>query len=96
MASMRGLQPGLLPPSYMHSKRCLVGHALDDLDAVVDAFKDARIHWEDGGGEDAPQVFSESAGKQDDRWQSALNSHPIQSWGVQGYLVSPDSEGFGN
>lgn len=35
-----------------------VGHPLDDFDAVVDAFKNGRIHRIDGGGDDAPDVFA--------------------------------------
>src|SRR5690606_31260010 len=48
-----------------------VGHALDDLDAVVDAFEDAGIEAVTGAGDDAVSVLFQPARKGDHRRDAA-------------------------
>jgi hypothetical protein len=50
-----------------------VGHALDDLDAVIDAFQDAGVEREDCGGQDAAQVFAQSFGEGNRRRDAAVD-----------------------
>src|SRR5690606_18272873 len=40
-----------------------IGHALDDLDAVVHSLDEAGVHWKARAGEDAPGVSAQVAGK---------------------------------
>jgi len=41
------------------------GHAFDDLDAVVDAVQDRRVHRIDGRSQDATPVFGQAFGELD-------------------------------
>lgn len=54
-----------------------VGHALDDLHAAVGALQGAGIQGEDGCGEDATQLLSESLRKGDRRSDSGLDLQAI-------------------
>src|SRR5690606_42012327 len=54
-----------------------VGHALDDLDAVVDAFEDAGIKAVTGAGDDAVSVLFQPASKGDNRRDAAVVGHVI-------------------
>src|SRR5690606_8094256 len=54
-----------------------VGHALDDLDAVVDAFEDAGIEAVTGAGDDAVSVLFQPARKGDHRRDAAVEGHAI-------------------
>ena len=50
-----------------------VGHALDDLDLVVEAFEQAGVERPTAVGEDAAEVFPELLGEGDERGDIALD-----------------------
>src|ERR1051325_3729153 len=54
-----------------------VGHALDDLNLVVNAFEQARVKWPPGVGDDTVRVAGEALGERGERFDAATNGAAI-------------------
>jgi hypothetical protein len=63
-----------------------VGHALDDLDAVIHALKDTGVHGVDRRGQNAAQVFPKPFGETDDRFKLTFQRHAIPTAPTTGAL----------